>query len=58
LTHSPLDPLDDAFSEALERYIDMDAVRQNWDAIRESYRRSIIEPPRLPLIIQEGGLLQ
>jgi len=56
LTNAPLDSLDDAFSEALELAIDMDAVRQNWDVIRESYRRPLIEPPRLPLNIQEWGL--
>jgi len=55
LTHAPLDPWDDAFSEALEQAIDWNVVRQNWDAIRESFARPIIEPPRFPLdFIQEG----
>ena len=52
MTHAPLDPLDDAFSEALERALGRMPLPElkngGYDA-----SRIIFEPPRFPLHIVE-----
>jgi len=51
LTHSPLDPLDDAFEEALERALGRMPLPELKK--RAPVPQIIIEPPRFPLHIVE-----